>query len=75
MIPAMSGNAITDWIWPIVSSGYIVVPDAGEQVWVTYENGDKDFPVWMGMTKINDGYALLQQISELAARVAALEGL
>ena len=75
MIPAMSGDAITDWIWPVVSSGYVVVPDAGEQVWVTYENGDKDFPVWLGMTKTTEEYALRLQIVELAARVTDLEGL
>ena len=73
MIPAVSGNAITDWVWPLVSAGYLVLPDAGEQVWVTHENGDKDFPIWLGMTKDSDDYALKQQVSELTARVAALE--
>jgi len=73
MIPAVSGNAITDWVWPVVGSGYLVVPDAGEQVWVTHENGDKDFPVWIGMTKINDEYALKQQIAQLTSQVNYLE--
>lgn len=73
MIPAMSGNAITDWIWPVVSGGYLTLPAAGEQVWISYENGDKDFPLWLGMTKIREDYDLKQQIAELSARVAALE--
>ena len=73
LIPSISGDFVTDWVWPVVSAGYFVIPVAGEQVWISYENGDRDFPVWLGMTKINDDYALKQQIVELTARVAALE--
>lgn len=51
LIPSLSGSAISDWIWPVVASGYVVVPESGDQVWVTFENGDSDVPVWLGQTK------------------------
>jgi hypothetical protein len=73
MIPAVTGQAISEWIWPVVSSGYWVLPDPGSQVWVLFENGDYDAPVWIGKTQQTPEYALLERIQELEDRVAALE--
>lgn len=50
MVPALSGQAISDWIWPVVRQG--VLPSAGEQVWILFENGDQDFPVWLGTKSV-----------------------
>lgn len=52
MIPALSGSAVSDWIWPVISAGILAVPEAGDQVWVAFENGDRDVPVWLGATKV-----------------------
>ena len=46
-IPNKTGTGVTGWIWPVVGSGYLVLPSPGDQVWVTYESGDEDFPVWL----------------------------
>ena len=60
-IPSQMGSAVTDWIWPAVSAGYLVTPPAGSQVWITYENGDREMPVWMGMTTTTGGYSNMKQ--------------
>lgn len=66
-IPSQTGSAAGDWIWPVVSSGYIVTPKAGDQVWVVYENGDNEMPVWLGATKTTPTY------DNLINRVKAIE--
>jgi hypothetical protein len=66
-IPSLSGSSTTDWIWPVVGAGYIVLPAPGDQVWVTFENGDKETPIWLGATKDSVDYR------DLLARVIALE--
>ena len=58
-IPVLFGANVTDWIWPMVSAGYHVIPDPGAQVWVAFENGDKETPVWMGEAKPTARYANL----------------
>ena len=65
-IPALSGSSISDWIWPVVSAGYLVTPKAGAQVWVVFENGDKETPVWLGATTTEDDYVtLLTRVQDL----------
>lgn len=56
-IPSQTGAGASDWIWPVLGAGYIVVPKAGDQVWVAYENGDNEVPVWLGATKTSANYA------------------
>lgn len=82
-IPTLSGDAVSDWIWPVVSSGYVVKPKAGQQVWVTFENGDRETPVWVGKTDVTAtgsadttrGYAtLLERVETLETQVVALQG-
>lgn len=72
MIPALSGSAVGDWIWPVVSAGYLVTPSPGDQVWVAFENDDKDMPVWLGATRSASEYDLLARIVALEEAVAAL---
>lgn len=73
-IPAISGDSPTDWIYPVIGFGYWVTPKPGDQVWVLFEAGDEDNPVWLGATKPNAAYKnLASRVASLETRVAALE--
>lgn len=69
MIPAVTGESISEWIWPIVTNSHPVLPPPGSQVWVMFENGDKDVPVWLGGAELTAE----TRIQELEQRVSALE--
>ena len=88
-IPAITGDSPSDWIYPVINCGYIVKPTSGDQVWVLFEAGDTENPVWIGKTKVTKtgitdltkGYATLIQrleqaeddIALLQSQVAALQ--
>lgn len=55
-IPQVFGNEVTDWIWPVINSGFLVVPKSGEQVWVAFEGGDRERPTWLGKTAVTGAY-------------------
>jgi hypothetical protein len=47
------GDTISSWALPCVpaagiQSGVFVVPPIGSQVWVEFEQGDPDYPIWTG---------------------------
>jgi len=53
MVPDVSGLLPSSWAMPCVpiagkASGTFVVPQIGAGVWVEFEQGDPDFPVWTG---------------------------
>ena len=89
-IPAITGTATSEWIYPVVSAGYVVTPSAGEQVWVLFEAGDAENPVWIGKTRVTKtgitkadvGYATIIQrleqaevdITLLKSQVTTLQG-
>jgi hypothetical protein len=84
-IPTKTGKKATDWIWPVVASGFSVLPKPGEQVWVLYEGGDENYPVWLGKTQTTTSYKnsagrdlknvslLLERLRTLEEKVKALE--
>ena len=73
-VPAVSGSSVTDWVWPVISSGYLVIPDPGSQVWVLFEHGDEDNPVWIGATKVHARYKnMITTIETLQSAVATLQ--
>jgi len=45
---------VTDWAWPCVpcggkaDQGFFFVPDEGAKVWVEFEEGNLDCPIWVG---------------------------
>jgi uncharacterized protein involved in type VI secretion and phage assembly len=52
-VPDVSGDAPSSWAWPSVpiagqEMGVFVVPQVGSGVWVEFEQGDPDFPIWTG---------------------------
>ena len=49
-VPQILGNASTNWAWGIHPpvSGTIFIPQPGTGVWVMFEGGDPNFPLWLG---------------------------
>lgn len=87
-VPHLGGSGATDWIWPLISPGFWVIPEAGEQVWVSFEAGDEEMPVWLGAIKPRGNYKdpytgvnlkdvrnLLYRLVHLEQRVASLEAI
>jgi uncharacterized protein involved in type VI secretion and phage assembly len=53
MVPAVSNIAISSWALPCLpvtglQTGIYTVPIPGSKVWVEFENGDPDYPIWTG---------------------------
>lgn len=52
-VPQALGDGVTGWALPCVpyagsQVGFCLMPPAGAAVWVEFEGGDLDFPVWTG---------------------------
>jgi Type VI secretion system/phage-baseplate injector OB domain len=52
-VPAIAGELPSTWAMPCVpaagiQAGLFIVPPIGSQVWIDYEQGDPDYPVWTG---------------------------
>ena len=52
-VPDVLGLTPSSWALPCVpaagiQSGVFVVPPIGSQVWVEFEQGDPDYPIWTG---------------------------
>lgn len=53
MVPDVSGLIPSSWAMPCVpiagkQSGVYVVPQIGAGVWIEFEQGDPDYPIWVG---------------------------
>lgn len=49
-IPALLGEVPTDWAWPAIPVAVgVQAPAPGDPVWVTFEGGDIERPVWVGV--------------------------
>lgn len=54
MVPDVLGLAIATWAMPClptggVQGGVFTVPIIGAGVWIEFEQGDPDFPIWVGV--------------------------
>jgi uncharacterized protein involved in type VI secretion and phage assembly len=52
-VPDVSGLGISSWAMPClpaagIQNGLYTVPPIGAGVWVEFEQGDPDFPIWVG---------------------------
>lgn len=52
-VPDVSGVAPSSWAMPCVpyggiNAGILAVPAIGSGVWVEFEHGDPDYPIWVG---------------------------
>lgn len=73
-IPVITGDSISEWLPPMVSGGYVVLPSPGEQVWILFEAGDINFPLWLGSTKSLESYDnLLVRLENLEAQMADVQ--
>ena len=53
MVPDVSGLLPSSWAMPCVpfagkQSGVYLVPQVGAGVWIEFEQGDPDYPIWSG---------------------------
>jgi hypothetical protein len=49
-IPQVLSSEVTGWAWPVEPSNLqLEVPEIGQGVWVMFEGGDPNFPVWLGV--------------------------
>jgi hypothetical protein len=52
-VPDVHGPGISSWAMPCVpvagiNNGFMAVPILGSGVWVEFEQGDPDYPIWVG---------------------------
>ena len=52
-VPEVFGTAVTDWALPAfpfagLNHGLILVPNVGDGVWIEFEQGDPNYPIWTG---------------------------
>lgn len=53
MVPSVSNVMLSSWAMPCapvagIQHGQFAVPPVGSNVWVEFENGDPDYPIWVG---------------------------
>ena len=53
LVPDVLGETPTNWAMPCVpaagvQAGCLLVPAVGSQVWMEFERGDTDYPIWTG---------------------------
>ena len=53
LVPDVSGIAPTSWAMPClpyggINAGMFAVPLPGSGVWIEFEQGDPDYPIWVG---------------------------
>lgn len=52
-VPAVLGDGRMSWAMPCVpyagsSVGFFAIPPGGANIWVEFEGGDPDYPIWSG---------------------------
>jgi hypothetical protein len=53
MVPDVLGPSPSSWAMPCVpitgqQSGVFVIPQIGSSVWIEFEHGDPNYPIWVG---------------------------
>lgn len=72
--PPPDSPSVSDWAWPCLpfggapDQGLFFVPEEGSKVWVEYEEGNLDSPIWVGVFWSRPGGT-----SEIPAEAQAME--
>ncbi len=53
IVPDVSSIALSSWAMPClpyggINSGIFTTPSSGSGVWIEFEQGDPDYPIWVG---------------------------
>jgi uncharacterized protein involved in type VI secretion and phage assembly len=53
LVPDVTGENLSSWALPCApvagrQNGMVALPVIGSQVWVEFEHGDSDYPIWVG---------------------------
>lgn len=72
LVPAVSGAVPTGWAEPCLPPGYRSVPPVGAHVWVEFERGDPEFPIWVGVQAAPAGDPTWPVAVELRTEAAAV---
>lgn len=48
-IPGLFDEELEAWVLPCVPPGTITPPQSGQGVWVEFEAGDENAPIWSGV--------------------------
>jgi hypothetical protein len=46
VVPEVYGPDVSGWAMPSVAPGDDSTPAVGDKVWISFERGDSDYPVW-----------------------------
>jgi hypothetical protein len=63
LVPDVSGDLPASWAMPCVpvagiNSGVFTLPPVGSGVWIEFEHGDPDYPIWRTMVPGLDGFTV-----------------
>lgn len=65
-VPSVLGDETTEWLWPVDSSAvYGQKPPIGQGVWVMFEQGDPNYPLWVGTFGKHLGKGSQVEVTEL----------
>lgn len=53
VVSEVSGSEVTGWALPAfpfagLNHGLILIPEVGDHVWIEFEQGDPNYPIWTG---------------------------
>jgi hypothetical protein len=47
--PKVLGDYESNWCMPCLPYGYCALPKIGDSIWIEFEEGDPDKPIWVGV--------------------------
>lgn len=68
-VPSVLGPTLEVWARPCLPYGHFFVPPVGTKVWVEFEAGDIEFPIWVGVWYAEGEVPVEAQVTPPDARV------